>query len=103
MSATTTAEVATPRRTTFVPRAVRRIVRRPVAVGAIAVIVMIYGMGLLAPLIAPHGFNETDLLRKKRGTELGLPAGDGRSRSRSAVASHLVGADDGVCVGGDAG
>jgi ABC-type dipeptide/oligopeptide/nickel transport system permease subunit len=51
----------------MVPRAVRRIARRPVAVGAIVVIVLIYGMGLLAPWIAPYGFDETDLLHRNEG------------------------------------
>ncbi len=50
-----------------VPRLLRRIITRPVAVGAIMVIVAIYMAGILAPLIAPHGFNETDLMHGNEG------------------------------------
>ncbi len=39
----------------------RRLLRRPLAVVAICVIVVIYGAGILAPLIAPHGFKDTEL------------------------------------------
>ncbi|MEX0683967.1 MAG: ABC transporter permease [Dehalococcoidia bacterium] len=48
-------------------RVLRRIARRPVAVIAIAVIVVIYGAGLLAPIVAPSGFNESDLLHRNEG------------------------------------
>jgi ABC-type dipeptide/oligopeptide/nickel transport system permease subunit len=48
-------------------RLLRRISRRPVAVVAIAVIVTIYGAGILAPFIAPYGFNEADLLNRNEG------------------------------------
>jgi ABC-type dipeptide/oligopeptide/nickel transport system permease subunit len=41
-------------------RMLRRLLRRPVAVAAIAVILVIYGAGILAPWIAPYGFNEAD-------------------------------------------
>jgi ABC-type dipeptide/oligopeptide/nickel transport system permease subunit len=41
-------------------RVFRRLIRRPVAVIAIAVIIFIYLLGIFAPLIAPYGFNESD-------------------------------------------
>jgi ABC-type dipeptide/oligopeptide/nickel transport system permease subunit len=41
-------------------RVLRRLLRRPVAVVAIAIIVVVYGAGIFAPLIAPYGFNEAD-------------------------------------------
>jgi ABC-type dipeptide/oligopeptide/nickel transport system permease subunit len=41
-------------------RVLRRLLRRPVAVAAIFVIVVIYGAGIFAPIVAPHGFNEAD-------------------------------------------
>ena len=50
-----------PPSTSGAPRLLRRIARRPVAVGAIVVIVTIYGLGNLAPLIAPYGFQDADL------------------------------------------
>jgi peptide/nickel transport system permease protein len=42
-------------------RLVRRLLRRPVAVVALAVILVVYTVGILAPFIAPHGFMDTDL------------------------------------------
>jgi ABC-type dipeptide/oligopeptide/nickel transport system permease subunit len=56
-------------------RLLRRLSRRPVAVAAIAVIVIIYGAGILAPLIAPHGFNEADLLHRSEGVSAAHPFG----------------------------
>jgi ABC-type dipeptide/oligopeptide/nickel transport system permease subunit len=53
----------------------RRLLRRPVAVVAIAVIVVIYGAGLLAPLIAPQGFSDTDLLHRNEGPSWEHPFG----------------------------
>lgn len=47
-------------------RLLRRLARRPVAIAAIAVIVIIYGAGILAPWIAPQDFDQTDL---RRGNE----------------------------------
>lgn len=48
-------------------RLARRIARRPVALASLAVIVAIYGMGILAPLIAPEGFDETNLDTRNAG------------------------------------
>ena len=42
-------------------RAVRRLLKRPVAVIAIAIITVIYFCGIFAPVIAPYGFDEIDL------------------------------------------
>jgi ABC-type dipeptide/oligopeptide/nickel transport system permease subunit len=42
-------------------RVFRRISRRPVAIAAIIIIVVIYAAGILAPLIAPYDFDDTDL------------------------------------------
>jgi peptide/nickel transport system permease protein len=53
----------------------RRLRRRPVAVVAIAVIVIIYTAGILAPLIAPHGFNEADFHDRYADPSLSHPLG----------------------------
>jgi len=45
----------------------RRLLRRPLALAAIAVIVVVYGLGILAPWIAPYGFGETDLHNRFAG------------------------------------
>ena len=56
-------------------RTLRRLLRRPVAVVCIAVIILIYGAGILAPLIAPQDFNETDLLARNEGPSWEHPFG----------------------------
>ena len=40
-------------------RLIRRLLRRPVAILAIAVIVLVYGAGLSAPIVAPYDFDKT--------------------------------------------
>jgi ABC-type dipeptide/oligopeptide/nickel transport system permease subunit len=42
-------------------RVLRRLLRRPVAVAAIAIIITVYAAGILAPWIAPFDFDKTDL------------------------------------------
>lgn len=59
-------------------RALRRLARRPVAVIAIAIIVIIYGAGILAPWIAPHGFNEADFQHLYAGASWDHPLGTDR-------------------------
>lgn len=59
------AEISTVPEAAGLPRApsfrvLRRLLRRPVAVVAILVIVVVYGAGILAPWIAPYGFNDAD-------------------------------------------
>ncbi|MEO8457434.1 MAG: ABC transporter permease [Chloroflexota bacterium] len=56
-------------------RMFRRLMRRPVAVVAIAVIVIIYSAGIFAPLIAPHGFNEADFTNRYASPSLAHPLG----------------------------
>ena len=56
-------------------RALRRLMRRPVAVVAIFIIVVIYGAGILAPWVAPHGFNEADFQNRYAEPSLEHPLG----------------------------
>jgi ABC-type dipeptide/oligopeptide/nickel transport system permease subunit len=56
-------------------RVLRRLLRRPVAVVAIIVIVVIYGAGIFAPLVAPYGFNEADLQDRYASPSLSHPLG----------------------------
>jgi peptide/nickel transport system permease protein len=56
-------------------RVLRRLLRRPVAVVAIAVIVIIYGAGIFAPLIAPHGFSEADFQDRYASPSFSHPLG----------------------------
>lgn len=57
------------------PRLWRRIVRRPVAVIAIVIILTIYIAGILAPWIAPYGFNDADFENRFAGPSLDHPLG----------------------------
>lgn len=59
-------------------RLARRLMKRPVAVIAIAVIVLIYGAGILAPWIAPYGFNKTDFDNRFVGPTAEHPLGTDR-------------------------
>lgn len=56
-------------------RVLRRLFRRPVAVVAIAIIVVVYGAGIFAPLIAPHGFSEADFQDRYASPSLSHPLG----------------------------
>ncbi len=56
-------------------RALRRLMRRPVAVVAIIIIVVIYGAGILAPWVAPYGFNEADFQNRYAEPSLQHPLG----------------------------
>ncbi len=59
-------------------RSLRRLLRRPVAIVAISVILVIYLTGAFAPLIAPQGFRETDLRNPFAGPSLDHPLGTDR-------------------------
>jgi ABC-type dipeptide/oligopeptide/nickel transport system permease subunit len=59
-------------------RVLRRLLRRPVAVVAIVIIVVIYGAGTFAPLVAPYGFNEADLHNPYQGPSWSHPLGTDR-------------------------
>jgi ABC-type dipeptide/oligopeptide/nickel transport system permease subunit len=56
-------------------RLVKRILRRPVAVVAIVVIFIIYFCGIFAPVVAPHGFKETDFRNRYAGPSSEHPLG----------------------------
>ena len=59
-------------------RVLRRLLRRPIAVVAIAVIVVVYGVGIFAPLIAPYGFNEADFEHTYASPSASHPLGTDR-------------------------
>ncbi len=52
-----------------------RLRRRPVAIAAIIVIVIIYGAGILAPILAPYGFSEADFANTHAGPSWSHPLG----------------------------
>lgn len=56
-------------------RFLRRLIRRPVAVAAIAIIVLIYSAGILAPWVAPQDFDQIDLRHGNEGPSWSHPLG----------------------------
>lgn len=63
-----------PRRLRFL----RRLLRRPVAVAGLVVILTVYLAGILAPWVAPYGFNETDFRNRFSGPTWEHPLGTDR-------------------------
>jgi ABC-type dipeptide/oligopeptide/nickel transport system permease subunit len=59
-------------------RLLRRLARRPVAVAAITIIVVIYGAGILAPFVAPYDFNKADFDNRFVGPTAEHPLGTDR-------------------------
>lgn len=56
----------------------RRLLRNRVGVVCLAIIVLMYGAGLLAPVVTPYGYNEQDLSIAKQGPSLAYPFGTDR-------------------------
>jgi ABC-type dipeptide/oligopeptide/nickel transport system permease subunit len=56
-------------------RLIKRIFRRPVAVVAIVVILVIYFCGIFAPVVAPQGFKETDFRNRYASPSIEHPLG----------------------------
>jgi peptide/nickel transport system permease protein len=74
-SQASTLEIETPEPTSASSRILRRVLRRPVAVAAIAAILLIYLCGIFAPYVAPQGFKETDFRNRYAGPSLEHPLG----------------------------
>ena len=63
--------------------AARRLLRKRIAVGALAFILLFYTTGFFAPLIAPYGFRDQDLDHIDQGPTLSHPFGtDGVGRDQ---------------------
>ncbi len=59
-------------------RLLRRLLRRPVAVVALLVIIVIYAAGILAPWVAPYSFTEADFENTFAGASFDHPLGTDR-------------------------
>ena len=57
---------------------VRRLLRKKIGVTCLAVILLMYGSGILAPLVTPYGFNDQDLSITKQGPSFTHPMGTDR-------------------------
>lgn len=56
----------------------RRLLRNRVGVACLAVIVLMYGAGLFAPVVTPYDYNDQDLTITKQGPSLAHPFGTDR-------------------------
>jgi ABC-type dipeptide/oligopeptide/nickel transport system permease subunit len=56
----------------------RRLLRKKVGVACLTVILLMYGSGILAPLVTPYGYNDQDLSITKQGPSIGHPFGTDR-------------------------
>lgn len=56
----------------------RRLTRKKLAMTCLIVIVIMYGSGIFAPIVAPYGYNDQDLSVAKQGPSLTHPLGTDR-------------------------
>ena len=56
----------------------RRLLRKKIGVGCLTIILLMYGSGILAPLVTPYGFNDQDLTITKQGPSFSHPFGTDR-------------------------
>jgi ABC-type dipeptide/oligopeptide/nickel transport system permease subunit len=56
----------------------RRLLRKKLGVACLAVILLMYGSGILAPLVTPYGYNDQDLSMTKQGPSASHPFGTDR-------------------------
>ena len=56
----------------------RRLLRKKIGVACLAVILVMYGSGILAPLVTPYGFNDQDLSIAKQSPSVTHPFGTDR-------------------------
>ncbi|MDA1127393.1 MAG: ABC transporter permease [Chloroflexi bacterium] len=54
---------------------IRRLLRKKIGVGCLAIILLMYGSGILAPLVTPYGYADIDLSSTKQGPSLAHPFG----------------------------
>ena len=56
----------------------RRLTRKKLAMTCLVVIVIMYGSGIFAPIVAPYGYNDQDLSVAKQGPSITHPLGTDR-------------------------
>ena len=57
---------------------IRRLRRKKLGVACLTIILLMYGSGILAPLVTPYGFNDQDLSITKQGPSISHPFGTDR-------------------------
>ncbi|PKB72361.1 MAG: hypothetical protein BZY87_00810 [SAR202 cluster bacterium Io17-Chloro-G6] len=56
----------------------RRLLRKKIGVACLTIILLMYGSGVLAPLVTPYGYNDQDLSITKQGPSITHPFGTDR-------------------------
>ena len=62
----------------YLQLSLRRLFRKKLSIICLAVIVLLYGSGIFAPLVAPYGYNDQDLTKVKQGPSFSNPLGTDR-------------------------
>ena len=71
--------LAAPRRgRNYLAISLRRLLANRVGVACLSVILLLYGAGILAPLVTPYGYNDQDLTNVKQSPSLAHPFGTDR-------------------------
>lgn len=63
---------------TYFYLSVRRLTRKKLAMACLILIVIMYGSGVFAPLVAPYGYNDQNLSEVKQGPSITHPLGTDR-------------------------
>ena len=63
---------------TYLYLSLRRLVNKKLSMGCLAVIILLYGSGVFAPIVAPYGYNDQNLAVVKQGPSLSHPLGTDR-------------------------
>ena len=62
----------------YIQLSFRRLFRKKLSIICLAVIILMYGSGIFAPLVAPYGYNDQDLTKVKQGPSFSNPLGTDR-------------------------
>ena len=62
----------------YIQLSIRRLFRKKLAVACLSIVLIMYGSGMFAPLVAPYGYNDQDLTKVKQGPSFSNPLGTDR-------------------------
>ena len=62
----------------YIQLSLRRLYRKKLSIVCLVIIVLMYGSGIFAPLVAPYGYNDQDLTKVKQGPSFSNPLGTDR-------------------------
>ena len=62
----------------YIQLSLRRLYRKKLSIVCLAIIILMYGSGIFAPLVAPYGYNDQDLTKVKQGPSFSNPLGTDR-------------------------